>query len=133
MGKKNTYVVLDKPLKERKEAFLKFLNWLLVNHLDRDKIKSFEEFKDIGKDELEEVEFEEHKDEWIDILFPSFDKYKFGFYRRAKNPCYLLTILKKCCMYTDFALESKEIITVINGKRIGHDHYYFINTQPEDE
>ena len=81
---------------EKKERFLMFLNWILQK-LGKDKIDDITEFKDIKRSELDTIDILGLEDEWVNLLFPVYNKANMIYYEKEKKKRYILTLLRQGC------------------------------------
>ena len=88
--------------KEQKEtSLLEMLNWVLQK-LNRNEINNITDFKNVTKEELDEIDYNEDT-QWETIIFPIYSKTKMIYSRRniATN-CYLAGTLRRMCAEIGF-------------------------------
>ena len=107
--------------KQKYDTFLCFINYVL-KQLNKDEINSIDQFKNISRNELTQVDLETDKI-WTKWFFKTFDKKEFQHYSRGKKKNYILTIFRKGCMEVNmqFKLVKK---TKMENRQLDIKFYY---------
>ena len=117
--------VIEYTKEQKKEAFLKFLNWVLVK-LEKEPIDEITDFKDIKKRDLETINTEDTVSDWSLILFPIFDKKKMQFYMKKYIKHYIITLIKYGAESVEKTLKGKKKKKQVNAYVIYSYDYYIV-------
>ncbi len=101
---------------------LEFLNWVLKK-LNKEPIDDVRKFKNIKRQEIIDIDIDKTHDEWYNILFPVFSKYKFRYSYRKETRSYIISVIRKACKEFGYKLIGYEKKKNINNFVNSHIEY----------